>query len=127
MATIKQALKQANTLQQVSESWKLDAELLLAEAIGQSREYLFTWPNKELTQSQFEKFDTYCGRRLTGEPIAYILGRQAFWDFELLVNPAVLIPRPETELLVETALELLDKSATAVVLDLGTGSGAICE
>ena len=116
---------QANTLQQVSESWKLDAELLLAEAIGQSREYLFTWPNKELTQSQFEKFDTYCGRRLTGEPIAYILGRQAFWDFELLVNPAVLIPRPETELLVETALELLDKSATAVVLDLGTGSGAI--
>jgi release factor glutamine methyltransferase len=125
MATIKQALMQANTLQQVSESWKLDAELLLAEAIGQSREYLFTWPNKELTQSQFEKFDTYCGRRLTGEPIAYILGRQAFWDFELLVNPAVLIPRPETELLVETALELLDKSATAVVLDLGTGSGAI--
>ncbi len=125
MATIKQALMQANTLQQVSESWKLDAELLLAEAIGQSREYLFTWPNKELTQSQFEKFDTYCGRRLTGEPIAYILGRQAFWDFELLVNPAVLIPRPETELLVETALELLDKPATAVVLDLGTGSGAI--
>ena len=125
MATIKQALMQANTLQQVSESWKLDAELLLAEAIGQSREYLFTWPNKELTQSQFEKFDTYYGRRLTGEPIAYILGRQAFWDFELLVNPAVLIPRPETELLVETALELLDKSATAVVLDLGTGSGAI--
>ena len=125
MATIKQALMQANTLQQVSESWKLDAELLLAEAIGQSREYLFTWPNKELTQSQFEKFDTYCGRRLTGEPIAYILGRQAFWDFELLVTPAVLIPRPETELLVETALEVLDKSATAVVLDLGTGSGAI--
>lgn len=125
MATIKQALMQANTLQQVSESWKLDAELLLAEALGQSREYLFTWPNKELTQSQFEKFDTYCGRRLTGEPIAYILGRQAFWDFELLVNPAVLIPRPETELLVETALELLDKPATAVVLDLGTGSGAI--
>jgi len=125
MATIKQALMQANTLQQVSESWKLDAELLLAEAIGQSREYLFTWPNEELTQSQFEKFDTYCGRRLTGEPIAYILGRQAFWDFELLVTPAVLIPRPETELLVETALEVLDKSATAVVLDLGTGSGAI--
>jgi release factor glutamine methyltransferase len=125
MATIKQALKQANTLQQVSESWKLDAELLLAEAVEQSREYLFTWPDQELTQSQLTKFDDYWGRRLLNEPIAYILGRQAFWDFELIVNSSVLIPRPETELLVETALELLDNSATAVVLDLGTGSGAI--
>jgi release factor glutamine methyltransferase len=125
MATIKQALKQANTLQQVSESWKLDAELLLAEAIEQSREYLFTWPDQELTQPQLKKFDDYCGRRLLIEPIAYILGRQAFWDFELIVNSSVLIPRPETELLVETALELLDNSVTAAVLDLGTGSGAI--
>jgi release factor glutamine methyltransferase len=125
MATIKQALAQANTLQQVSDSWKLDAELLLTEAIEKSREYLFTWPDQELTQPQLEKFDTYCGRRLTGEPIAYILGRQAFWDFELIVNPSVLIPRPETELLVEIALELLDTPATAAILDLGTGSGAI--
>ena len=125
MATIKQALKQANTLQQVSESWQLDAELLLAEAIEQSREYLFTWPDQELTQPQLKKFDDYCGRRLLNEPIAYILGRQAFWDFELIVNSSVLIPRPETELLVETALELLDNSVTAAVLDLGTGSGAI--
>lgn len=125
MATIKQALAHANTLQQVSESWKLDAQLLLAEAIEQSREYLFTWPDQELTQSQLKKFDDYCRRRSTGEPVAYILGRQAFWDFELIVNPSVLIPRPETELLVETALELLDNSATAAVLDLGTGSGAI--
>ena len=125
MATIKQALKQANTLQQVSESWKLDAELLLAEAIEQSREYLFTWPDQELTQPQLKKFDDYCGRRLLIEPIAYILGRQAFWDFELIVNSSVLIPRPETELLVETALELLGNSVTAAVLDLGTGSGAI--
>ena len=125
MATIKQALKQANTLKQVSESWKLDAELLLAEAIEQSREYLFTWPDQELTQPQLKKFDDYCGRRLLNEPIAYILGRQAFWNFELIVNSSVLIPRPETELLVETALELLYNSATAAVLDLGTGSGAI--
>lgn len=125
MATIKQALAQAKTLQRVSESWKLDAELLLADSIEKSREYLFTWPSQELTQSQLEKFDDYCCRRSTGEPIAYILGRQAFWDFELIVNPSVLIPRPETELLVETALALLDKCATATVLDLGTGSGAI--
>ena len=98
MATIKQALVQANTLQQVSESWKLDAELLLADAIAQSREYIFTWPNQELTESELKKFDDYCGRRRLNEPVAYILGRQAFWDFELIVNPSVLIPRPETEL-----------------------------
>ena len=125
MATIKQALAQANTLQRISDSWKLDAELLLADSIKQSREYLFTWPSQELTESQLKKFDDYCCRRSTGEPIAYILGRQAFWDFELIVNPSVLIPRPETELLVETALEVLDDSASAAVLDLGTGSGAI--
>lgn len=125
MATIKQALEQANTLQKVSESWKLDAELLLADSIERSREYLFTWPRQELSSAQFEKFEGYCSRRATGEPVSYILGRQAFWEFELIVNPSVLIPRPETELLVETALELLDSSATAVVLDLGTGSGAI--
>ncbi|PCI80984.1 MAG: protein-(glutamine-N5) methyltransferase, release factor-specific [SAR86 cluster bacterium] len=125
MVTIKQALVQANTLQQISESWKLDAELLLADSIAQTREYLFTWPSQELTQSQLKKFDDYCCRRRTGEPIAYILGRQAFWDFELKVTPSVLIPRPETELLVETALELLDNFTAAAVLDLGTGSGAI--
>lgn len=125
MATIKQALEQADSLRQISESWQLDAELFLADALEQAREHLFTWPEQELTQSQFEKFDAYCGRRLAGEPVAYILGKQAFWDFELIVNPSVLIPRPETELLVETALELLDSSDAASVLDLGTGSGAI--
>lgn len=125
MVTIKQALKQAGSLRQISESWQLDAELFLADALERAREYLFTWPEQELTQSQLEKFDAYCGRRLAGEPVAYILGKQAFWDFELIVNPSVLIPRPETELLVETALELLDSSDAASVLDLGTGSGAI--
>ena len=126
MATIKQALAQASSLQQLGEdSWWLDAELLLAEAIKQPREYLFTWPDQELTDTQFQKFSAYCERRCTGEPIAYILGRQAFWDFELKVNPSVLIPRPDTELLVETALELLAKNSAATILDLGTGSGAI--
>lgn len=125
MATIKQALEQASTFRQVSDSWQLDAELLLAAAMEQTREYLFTWPGQELTQSQQAKFDGFCKRRLTGEPIAYLLGRQAFWDFELIVNPSVLIPRPETELLVETALELLAGFEAAAILDLGTGSGAI--
>ncbi|MEX0964916.1 MAG: peptide chain release factor N(5)-glutamine methyltransferase [Pseudohongiellaceae bacterium] len=127
MVTIKQALDQANNLQQISDSWRLDAELLLAAAIDQSREHLFTWPDQDLTRIQLQSFDDYCDRRRSGEPIAYILGRQAFWDFDLIVNPSVLIPRPETELLVEAAIELLesDYSSAATLLDLGTGSGAI--
>lgn len=127
MATIKQALENAAFLQQISDSGQLDAELLLAAAIGQTREHLFTWPDKELNSTQFQCFQDYCKRRNAGEPIAYILGRQAFWDFNLKVNPAVLIPRPETELLVETAIELLQamKLDKANILDLGTGSGAI--
>lgn len=127
MATIKQALETAAFLQQTSGSGQLDAELLLAAALGQTREHLFTWPDKELSSTQLQCFQDYCKRRNTGEPVAYILGRQAFWDFNLKVNPAVLIPRPETELLVETAIELLRemKLDKANILDLGTGSGAI--
>lgn len=127
MATIKQALQTAIVLKDVSESWKLDAELLLADAIGKPREYLFTWPDEALSESQLKKFDESCERRSTNEPVAYILGRQAFWDFELVVSPAVLIPRPETELLVENAIEILRQlpQDNVVALDLGTGSGAI--
>ena len=127
MATIKQALEKANSLQQISDTWQLDSELLLASAIGKSREYLFTWPERELADAHLVAFQKLCERRSAGEPIAYILGRQSFWDFELKVNPSVLIPRPETELLVETALELLEDAypGTANILDLGTGSGAI--
>lgn len=125
MATIKQALERSESLRQVSDSWQLDAELLLAAAIEQAREYLFTWPDQDLSSAQLEKFEAYRVRRATGEPVAYILGRQAFWDFELTVNPSVLIPRPETELLVEAALALLAKKNAADILDLGTGSGAI--
>lgn len=127
MPTIKQALASADSLKGISDSARLDAELLLAQAIGESREHLFTWPDKELSDLEIETFEGYLGRRAAGEPVAYILGKQAFWDFELLVNPAVLIPRPETELLVETAKALLEarQLSNASILDLGTGSGAI--
>ena len=127
MATIKQALEQADALQISSDSARLDAELLLAFAIDRPREYLFTWPDRELTDAQLDKYDAYCARRATGEPVAYIRGRQAFWSFELKVNPNVLIPRPETELLVDAAIELLDSHEPTGInaLDLGTGSGAI--
>lgn len=131
MLTIKQALEEARPLQAVSESWQLDAELLLADALQKRREHILTWPEQQLLQQQLDVFRKHCERRQQGEPIAYILGRRAFWDFELQVNHHVLIPRPETELLVETAIELLrhksqDRQSAAVqILDLGTGSGAI--
>ena len=127
MLTIKQALDQARPLQEVSESWQLDAELLLAAALGANRTHLFTWPEQQLLAPQLDVYRSHCQRRQQGEPIAYILGTQAFWDFDLLVNSRVLIPRPETELLVEIAIELLHgrQASPLRILDLGTGSGAI--
>jgi release factor glutamine methyltransferase len=103
---------------------RLDIELLLAAALGKSRSYLHTWPERIVTSEAASTFSAYLERRRSGEPVAYILGQQGFWKLDLEVAPHTLIPRPETELLVETALELLPVD-TAQVLDLGTGTGAI--
>ena len=103
---------------------RLDAELLLAAALGKSRSYLHTWPEKIVSSEAALTFAEYLLRRRAGEPVAYILGQQGFWNLDLEVAPHTLIPRPDTELLVETALALLPASP-ARVLDLGTGSGAI--
>ncbi|KVV06801.1 MULTISPECIES: peptide chain release factor N(5)-glutamine methyltransferase [Pseudomonas] len=103
---------------------RLDAELLLAAALGKSRSYLHTWPEKIVSSESALIFADYLQRRRAGEPVAYILGQQGFWNLDLEVAPHTLIPRPDTELLVETALQLLP-ATPANVLDLGTGSGAI--
>jgi release factor glutamine methyltransferase len=100
---------------------RLDAELLLAEASGLGRERLAAEPDVPLPAGAGRELAGYLRRRLRREPIAYILGRQGFRSIELAVDGRVLIPRPETELLVEVALEL----APGVALDVGTGSGAI--
>lgn len=107
-----------------SPSARLDAELLLAAALGKSRSYLHAWPEKIVSSESALTFAEYLLRRRAGEPVAYILGQQGFWKLDLEVAPHTLIPRPDTELLVETALDLLP-SSPARVLDLGTGSGAI--
>lgn len=104
---------------------RLEAELLLTEVTGWSRTRLFAWPDHPVAPAAYARFDALLARRLAGEPIAYIRGRQEFWSLELHVTPATLIPRPETELLVETALEALLADAPLRVADLGTGSGAI--
>ncbi|MEQ8407291.1 MAG: peptide chain release factor N(5)-glutamine methyltransferase [Gammaproteobacteria bacterium] len=125
--TIATALAQAQSLQQVSDSWRLDAELLLIEVLGCRREQLMIHPEKSLTMQQSAQFTALLDRRLQQEPIAYILGRKAFWDFDVAVSPAVLIPRPETEVLVEQALARVAAIADQPlqVADLGTGSGVI--
>lgn len=104
---------------------RLEAELLLSEASGWTRARLFAWPEQPIEPSVQTRFAALLARRLSGEPIAYILGRQAFWSLELRVTPATLIPRPETERLVETALEQLAADVPLRIADLGTGSGAI--
>jgi len=103
---------------------RLDVELLLAAAIGKSRSYLHTWPERIVSSEAALIFAQYLQRRRSGEPVAYILGQQGFWNLDLEVAPHTLIPRPDTELLVETALELLPTTPVRV-LDLGTGTGAI--
>ncbi len=103
---------------------RLDAELLLAAAIGKSRSYLHTWPERIVSSEAADTYAGYLQRRRSGEPVAYILGQQGFWKIDLEVAPHTLIPRPDTELLVETALEL-QPATPAKVLDLGTGTGAI--
>ncbi len=121
---IASCLSWAKTILCESESPALDAELLLAKALDKNRTYLFTWPEKLLGNSEFALFKQFVERRLHGEPIAYIVGEQGFWTLTLKVNASTLIPRPETELLVELALDLLANKA-AQILDLGTGTGAI--
>ena len=122
MATIESLLNSADLPD--SPTPRLDAELLLAQALGKSRSYLRTWPEREVEAAQQARFMTDLARRRAGEPVAYILGQQGFWSLDLEVAPHTLIPRPDTELLVETALALLP-AAPAAVLDLGTGTGAI--
>lgn len=122
--TIKRCLERSADLQQVSDSPRLDVELLLAHVLNKPRSFLYTWPDQQLTASEQSLFNALMERRIKGEPIAYLLGEKEFWSLPLKVDPSTLIPRPETELLVEVALSLLDNEP-ARVLDLGTGTGAI--
>lgn len=115
----------SQTLQRVSDTPQLDAEGLLSQVIQQNRTYLYTWPDKVVTDAELEQFDALLQRRAQGEPVAYITGTREFWSMQLVVNPHTLIPRPETELLVEKILELTRENTAASILELGTGSGAI--
>ena len=103
---------------------RLDVECLLCHSLACDSTYLRTWPEKILSSDQYDHFQALLTRRLQGEPIAHICGTRAFWTLDLLVTPDTLIPRPDTEVLVETILNL-DLPNQANILDLGTGTGAI--
>ena len=107
---------------------RLDAQMLLLHALGQptnNRAWLMSHDTDELTLAQQQTFKSFIQRRIDGEPVAYITGSKEFFGLNLAVNPYVLVPRPDTEVLVEWALEVLPTTQTLAVLDLGTGSGAI--
>ena len=104
---------------------KLDAEILLCHVLQCQRALLYTWPERQLNQQQAAQFFALVQRRQAGEPLAYITEQREFWGLNLKVSPATLIPRADTETLVEAALEKIRDLPCAKVLDLGTGSGAI--
>ncbi|WP_217537065.1 peptide chain release factor N(5)-glutamine methyltransferase [Stenotrophomonas sp. GbtcB23] len=102
-----------------------EAELLLLHVLGRERGWLFAHATDLLDPATAEAFAALLQRRIAGEPVAYLLGRRGFWTLDLAVSPATLIPRPETERLVELALERLPEGVPLRIADLGTGSGAI--
>ncbi len=120
---IRDLLKRAQ-ISLASETAALDCELLLCHCLGKDRTYIYTWPEREVGSAIENTFHELVERRASGEPIAYLIGQREFWSLPLRVNNSTLIPRPDTERLVEVALALpLQKNAH--VLDLGTGTGAI--
>jgi release factor glutamine methyltransferase len=112
-------------LAEISDSGKLDVEILLSLVLKKTRSYLFTWPEKKLSDEQLLEFIKLLSRRAAGEPIAYITGIKEFWSLPFAVSKATLIPRPDTETLVELVLELYPDNKVITCLDLGTGTGAI--
>ena len=123
--TIDDCLKTATIdLNGLSENPRLDAEILLAFTLNKQRAYLYTWPDREIPPDTRIQFMRLVSDRKKGQPVAYLTGEQEFWSLSFRVTPGVLIPRPETEVLVRTVLDLLPNSSQDIV-DLGTGSGAI--
>ncbi|WP_029933917.1 peptide chain release factor N(5)-glutamine methyltransferase [Thiomicrospira pelophila] len=118
------AIQQAQ-IQLEHESAKLEAEILLCHLLKISRAQLYTWPERELTDQQANDFFDLIAQRQQGQPIAYLTGQREFWGLNLQVNPNTLIPRADTETLVEIALQKATAYTQPKLLDLGTGSGAI--
>lgn len=124
---LKQALSSAMDRLEAADvgSPRMNAEMLLMFVLGVNRAYLYAHPERELTAEEEVRYDETLAQRATGMPSQYITGRQEFWGLDFIVSPAVLIPRPETEHLVETVLELARGVAQPKLVDVGTGSGCV--
>ena len=124
--TVEQARSAGSSqLHSISETARLDTDIILSEAISMHRRMLSMMPDNILSSDQQKKFESLLARRMSGEPIAYITGLKEFWSLELHVSPATLVPRPETELVVERTLAHCRNLDSPVIADLGTGCGAI--
>ena len=126
MTTIQQAIQHGRELlSHRADNPHQEACLLLAHSLGKSKEFIIAHSDDPLGDAIFELYLNYLSRRVEGEPMAYIQKQKEFWSLDLKVSPGVLIPRPETELIVEITLELLTNKDQVTILDLGTGSGCI--
>jgi len=123
---IRQLIESASQqLSQLSDSPRLDAEILLAHSLGKNRSWLITWPENTPDETQLQQFQQLLQQRLQGQPIAHLTGEREFWSLPLQVTADTLIPRPDTELMVEQILAYYPALPAIQLLDLGTGSGAI--
>jgi release factor glutamine methyltransferase len=123
VSTVRSLLASHDAL--ASDDARRESEILLGHALGKSRAWLYAHGDEEISRDAAEMFQLLSAQRLAGTPIAYLAGHREFWTLDLVVTPAVLIPRPETELLVELALLHIPQSKKVDIVDLGTGSGAI--
>lgn len=125
-ATIQKTLAGARQqLVPITDQAQLEAEILLRAILGRPRSFLYAWPDQTVEEMQLAALNKAIQRRLAGEPIAYILGQCEFWSLNLTISPATLIPRPETEGLVQRVLDCFTNDQPIRCVDLGTGSGAI--
>ena len=126
MPCIKSLLKESTSLLEItSDSASLDSEILLCQILKKERSFLRAWPDLELQTKQTNQFWSLIKQRQQGTPIAYITGNKEFWSRDFHVNPDVLIPRPDTELIIELSLKLILDNKPIKIIDLGTGSGII--
>lgn len=125
IATLGRALAWAEARLARTDSPRLDAEVLLAHVLGRSRSHVRAWPERELAPAHGARYRALVRERLQGRPLAQITGRREFWSVELEITNAVLVPRPETEHLVEAALARMPAAGPGLAVDLGTGSGAV--
>ncbi len=112
-------------IEDCSDSARLDAELLLAHCLHKPRSYLYSWPEKALSDSCWQQFQDLVWRRIKPTPVAYLLGSREFYSMAFTINPSVLVPRAETELLVDLALRYCPTDSKLNILELGTGSGVV--